>query len=251
MTNKQTIRLWLVTLPLNLSAPAVFLVALGTCAQFAAAGSISVSTGPTVSLTGVGDLTTGGAQNALVLDQPAPDRVKLFTKEDLVFELTSSTGTIDVGVTGTVSANTGDVALGSYDMNFALTGTGSFDILVSGSVEVFGFSTGFDFSETGIAGPLGPPPVNFQGGDSTDPSPLTISNAPFEATLTLNWRGQVGDQMTIDIPPNSIDFGVIVPEPSSLATLALGVGCCLFALRRKRWRRHLGPHKLPPNRPQC
>lgn len=187
------------------------------------AGSLIVSTGPTILLTNVLDITPGG--NTFTLTTTS-NSAKIFG--DGMFRLTDTSGIINMNLTGFATGTAGEIAFTSYDLFVTLLGTGSFSLVLDGNISLFGglVNQPFGFDTGVIPGPLNN--QNFMDTKSTDASPIGFTNAPFTADLMVLWTGAVDDEMTVNIPQNSIDFAII-PEPGSALSVLFGSACLLVA----------------------
>jgi hypothetical protein len=174
--------------------------------------------------------------NAYTLSQVDANHVKLSGNGTYTYTGTAGGGgTIDVAIGGTFSGSQGNQFSGNYDVTLGLTGSGSLEYQLSASLFVVFTYVQVYSSDNSSSLLNGPSSQQYTGnGTYIDPYSGTLSSN-WKADLLLTWtNAKPGDQLTVTIPTNSIDFALLsVPEPSSCALLA----CGLFAAVGKRRRR--------------
>ncbi len=204
-------------------------------------GTVSITSGPSVQLTGnLVDTTASGPPPVLPLGaeiytfngQPAAKVYGnlTFTDSD------GGGGTVTIMLEGNASASVGDFA--SLGYSFSITASGG---TVTPTVGVSGQFTpvfppiSIPFDESAVLPSAGTGTSLYNGFIATDPSPVA-ANGTYSARAVFDWIGAaMNDTLTIYIPNSSIDLAVntiAVPEPVTLTFLPLGFA--LLAARRPR-----------------
>ncbi len=170
------------------------------------------------------------------VSQPAANKAKLSGTG--AFTSSGGDGTIIVDVQGTADTQTGNVFSATYDFTLMLTGSGTLSYTLSATAKEFG-STVPLFSDSSKTPLQGPASMEYSGTDTSSVIPISLSNVPFDANLTVSWDGAaLGDDLTVEVPDHSIDVALAtpaaVPEPSALPLVAMGAPGLLGLLA---WRR--------------
>lgn len=184
----------------------------------------SITIGPIIPGTSGSVIQQPGATYAAT--QVSSTRVKVTGLGD--YTATGSTSAITLSIGGLISAVVGEPLSLDYDFSLILAGSGSVAWSLNTIVTISGFPIPGPSSN---GGPITSADNGTFTGSRSAPSPLTVSNVPWSALLTVNWSGAtVGDTLQVSIPTNSIDL-TVVPEPSSI--LLVGLGGVLLTRRRR------------------
>jgi hypothetical protein len=131
-------------------------------------------------------------------------------------------GTITVSVSGTVSANAGDIFSVYFDTTYDLTGgTASYSINGLASIPLVPLDIPF------VSGSIDQGSNEYTGSQQAE-SPTNLSSTDFTAELLINWSGT--GNLTVEIPSSSIDISLsAAPEPGCIGLIS----AALFLPRRR------------------
>lgn len=167
--------------------------------------------------------------NTIGVQQATPSVLKIFGSATITPGAGASS--VFLTLTGTFTANPTDLA--SYAYNFNINLQSATPATFTLSLSAGGFST----STTPQTIPANSNQA-YTGRGQTAATPIGASGN-FTGQLRIDFAAgtTASDKLTLTIPQNSIDFAVqptAIPEPSTYALLALGLGGVALHARRKR-----------------
>lgn len=196
----------------------------------ARAGNLTLSTGPTVSLSNLTTSTITTPYSVSSFAFGSNTALKL-SGDEIFNETASGSSTLTITYTGSGTVNAGDFVSLGYHFSIILTGTGTV-------VPTFNV-TAAPFSANGTLATASPGTTNYQGSIVSATSPVS-ANINFTATATFAWTGgTANNKLEINVPTNSIDLAAaptVVPEPSSWALLLLGAPLAFLCRSRLGFR---------------
>ena len=167
--------------------------------------------------------------NSIALQQTSPSLLKIFGNATITPGAGASVVTLTL--TGTFTANIGDLASYAYNFNIALNSATPATFTLSLTAGALSTSTGTQVVAANSNS-------LYSGRNQTPAAPIPNSGA-FTGQLRISFAAgtTATDTLVLSIPANSIDFAVApvaIPEPSTYALAGVGLLGLLAYLRRQR-----------------